>query len=127
MILYILTSNRVENHAPDISTSGVFLFIRKFLLKQHALGTKNVDCDILYSMNDGREKYMKLSNGSEVKVRRYQDQDAETIVNLIRRNFLEVNVKDYGEEAMKALAQHHDVNWMRKDITDWKNLMLRKV
>ena len=39
---------------------------------------------------------MELSNGREVIVRRYQEQDAEGIVNLIRRNFLEVNVKDYG-------------------------------
>ena len=45
---------------------------------------------------------MKLSNGREVIARRYQEQDAEAIVNLIRRNFLEVNVKDYGEKAMKA-------------------------
>lgn len=47
---------------------------------------------------------MKLSNGREVIARRYQEQDAEAIVNLIRRNFLEVNVKDYGKKAMKALA-----------------------
>ena len=56
---------------------------------------------------------MKLSNGREVIARRYQEQDAEAIVNLIRRNFLEVNVKDYGEKAMKALAEHHDVNWFK--------------
>ena len=56
---------------------------------------------------------MKLSNGSEVTVRRYREQDAEAIVSLIRRNFLEVNVKDYGEKAMKALAAHHDVNWFQ--------------
>jgi len=56
---------------------------------------------------------MKLSNGREVIARRYQEQDAEAIVNLIRRNFLEVNVKDYGEKAMKVLAEHHDVNWFK--------------
>ena len=56
---------------------------------------------------------MKLSNGREVIARRYQEQDAEAIVNLIRRNFLEVNVKDYGEKAMKELAEHHDVYWFR--------------
>ena len=56
---------------------------------------------------------MNLSNGKAVTVRRYQEEDAEAIVNLIGRNFLEVNVKDYGEEAMKALAEHHDVNWFK--------------
>lgn len=64
-----------------------------------------------FAMNGGKEICMKLSNGSEVTVRRYREQDAEAIVSLIRRNFLEVNVKDYGEKAMKALAAHHDVNW----------------
>ena len=57
---------------------------------------------------------MKILNDREVTVRRYQEQDAEKIVNLIRRNFLEVNVKDYGEDAMKALAEHHDVNWFKQ-------------
>ena len=56
---------------------------------------------------------MKISSNKEVTVRPYQEQDAEDIVNLIRRNFLEVNVKDYGEKAMKALAKHHDVEWFR--------------
>lgn len=56
---------------------------------------------------------MKLSNDREVIARRYQEQDTEAIVNLIRRNFLEVNVKDYGEKAMKALAEHHDDNWFK--------------
>lgn len=57
---------------------------------------------------------MKITNGREVTVRSYQEQDAEAIVNLIRRNFLEINVKDYGETAMKALAEHHDVNWFKE-------------
>lgn len=56
---------------------------------------------------------MKLSDGREVTVRRYQEQDAESIVNLIRRNFLEVNVKDYGEKAMNVLAKHHDIKWFK--------------
>ena len=43
---------------------------------------------------------MKLSNGRDVIARRYQEQDTEAIVNLIRRNFLEVNVKDYGEKEL---------------------------
>ncbi len=56
---------------------------------------------------------MKILNGREVIVRRYEDGDAESIVALIRRNFLEVNVKDYGEKAMNALTKSHDVNWFR--------------
>lgn len=56
---------------------------------------------------------MKLSNGAEVVVRQYQEQDAEKIVTLIRRNFLEVNVKDYGETAMKKLAENHDIDWFK--------------
>lgn len=64
---------------------------------------------------------MKISNNREVTVRRYQEQDAEKIVNIIRRNFLEVNVKDYGEDAMKALAEHHDVNWF-KQIASYANV-----
>lgn len=74
-----------------------------------------------FTMNDGMEIFMKLSNGSEVTARRYQEQDAEAIVNLIRRNFLEVNVKDYGEKAMKALAEHHDVNWF-KGVASYANV-----
>ena len=64
---------------------------------------------------------MKLSNGREVFARRYQESDAEAVVNLIRRNFLEINVKDYGEKAMKALAEHHDVNWF-KGVASYANV-----
>lgn len=56
---------------------------------------------------------MKILNGKEVIVRRYEDGDVEPIVALIRRNFLEVNVKDYGEKAMNALAKSHDVDWFK--------------
>ena len=48
---------------------------------------------------------MNLSNGTEVTAAVYQEQDAEEIVSLIARNFREVNVKDYGAEAMEALMQ----------------------
>lgn len=64
---------------------------------------------------------MKLSNGSEITVRKYKEQDAEAIVNLIRRNFLEVNVKNYGEKAMKELANNHDVNWF-KGVASYANV-----
>ena len=64
---------------------------------------------------------MKLANGKELMIRKYQEQDAEAIVNIIRRNFLEVNVKDYGKEAMKKLAEHHDVNWF-KGVASYANV-----
>lgn len=40
---------------------------------------------------------MKLANGTTVIAKPYQDEDAKEIVNLIIRNFKEINVKDYGE------------------------------
>lgn len=54
---------------------------------------------------------MQLSNGTEITVRRYCAKDAEEIVNLINRNFREVNIKDYGEEAVEALVATHNVEW----------------
>lgn len=56
---------------------------------------------------------MKLLNGNEIIAKPYQEEDAEEIVNLIIRNFREVNVKDYGEEAITALSATHDVNWFK--------------
>ena len=56
---------------------------------------------------------MKLSNGTEVIAKPYCEEDTEEIVRLICRNFKEVNVKDYGEEAIAALCATHDVNWFR--------------
>ncbi|MCM1538955.1 MAG: GNAT family N-acetyltransferase [bacterium] len=56
---------------------------------------------------------MKLANGTTIIVKPYQDEDAEEIVHLITRNFKEINVKDYGEKAMEALAATHDVKWFR--------------
>lgn len=56
---------------------------------------------------------MKLANGMEVIARPYQEEDAEEIVQLIIRNFREVNVKDYGEKVIRALVATHDVNWFK--------------
>lgn len=64
---------------------------------------------------------MKLKNGIEVEVRPYRDEDAEEIVRLIRRNFREVNVKDYGEEEIEKLVTSHDVNWF-KGVADYANV-----
>lgn len=62
-----------------------------------------------------------MVNGTEVVVKPYQEENAEEIVNLIIRNFREVNVKDYGEEAMAALAATHDVNWF-KGVAEYANV-----
>lgn len=56
---------------------------------------------------------MKLSNGTEVIAKPYREEDAEEIVNLITRNFREVNIKDYGEEAIASLVATHDADWFK--------------
>ncbi len=57
--------------------------------------------------------FMILSNGTEVITKPYHEKGTEKIVRLIHRNFMEVNVKDYGEKAMAALSAIHDVNWFK--------------
>lgn len=64
---------------------------------------------------------MKLANGTTVIAKPYQDEDAEEIVNLIIRNFKEINVKDYGEKAIEALAATHDVKWF-KSVAEYANV-----
>lgn len=65
--------------------------------------------------------FMKLADETEVTVRPYQEEDAEAIVRLIARNFREVNVKDYGAEAMEELVASHDVNWF-KGVAEYANV-----
>lgn len=64
---------------------------------------------------------MKIANGVEVVVRPYVDEDAQAIVKLIHRNFLEVNSKDYGIEEMQKLAEHHNTDWLRS-IASFSNV-----
>lgn len=64
---------------------------------------------------------MLLSNGTEVILRHYKEENAEEIVNLIIRNFKEVNVKDYGEETVEILCATHDVNWF-KGVAEYANV-----
>lgn len=64
---------------------------------------------------------MKLANGTEVIVKPYQQENAEEIVDLIIRNFREVNVKDYGKEAIEQLVITHDVNWF-KGVAEYANV-----
>lgn len=56
---------------------------------------------------------MKLVNGTEVIVKPYREEDAEEIVGLIIRNFREVNVRDYGEQAIEELVKTHDAAWFK--------------
>lgn len=51
---------------------------------------------------------------SNVNIRRFENKDAELVSQLIKRNFLEVNSKDYGLKAMEQLAQSHDAAWVRQ-------------
>lgn len=64
---------------------------------------------------------MKLANGTTVIAKPYQDEDAKEIVNLIIRNFKEINVKDYGEKAIEALVATHDVQWF-KNVAEYANV-----
>lgn len=54
---------------------------------------------------------MKLVNGTEIYVKPYRQENAEEIVNLIIRNFREVNVKDYGEKAIEEMVVTHNADW----------------
>lgn len=58
-------------------------------------------------------KIMRLADETEITVKPYQEENAEEIVNLIIRNFKEVNVKDYGEKFIEELVSTHDVNWFQ--------------
>ncbi|MGG5460897.1 GNAT family N-acetyltransferase [Clostridium sp. B9] len=44
----------------------------------------------------------------DLKLRRFKDTDANEVSKIIRKNFLEVNIKDYNEEEMKKLADEFD-------------------
>ena len=44
-----------------------------------------------------------------IEVRRFKKEDAQEVRNLVVRNFLEVNSKDYGLAAMEKLAETYDV------------------
>lgn len=64
---------------------------------------------------------MKLVNGTEVIVKPYREEDAEKIVGLIIRNFREVNVRDYGEQAVEELVKTHDTAWF-KGLADYAHV-----
>ena len=39
-----------------------------------------------------------------LKIRQFKSEDAEKISQIIKRNFLEVNIKDYNSEDMQQLS-----------------------
>lgn len=47
-------------------------------------------------------------------VRLFEKKDAEGIAQLLKRNFLEVNSKDYGMSAALELVKTHDAAWVQK-------------
>ena len=47
---------------------------------------------------------------NKVRVRKFQKADAEEVQELIVRNFLEVNSKDYGIKAMQELAVNYEID-----------------
>ena len=47
---------------------------------------------------------------NKINARRFEKKDAEEVRNLIVRNFLEVNSKDYGMNAMQKLADDYNVD-----------------
>lgn len=56
-----------------------------------------------------------------MKVRRFKEEDAQEVRNLIVRNFLEVNSKDYGISAMEKLAKAYNAEKVLNVATDgWK-------
>lgn len=47
-------------------------------------------------------------------IRRFKDDDAEAVSALVTRNFLEVNSKDYGKEAMEELSEVYNADKIRE-------------
>lgn len=62
-------------------------------------------------MNDVIELKLTTREDAEClyKVRQFEEEDAGEVRNLIARNLLEVNSKDYGISAMEKLAKDYDV------------------
>ena len=65
---------------------------------------------------------------TNVSVREFKEEDAESVSRLLARNFMEVNSRDYGIKAMEKLSAHHNAEWVRQIAGDshmyvfeWKN------
>ena len=55
---------------------------------------------------------------TNVSIRRFRNEDAKAVSQLLARNFIEVNSKDYGIEPMEKLAAHHNAEWVRQIADD---------
>lgn len=51
---------------------------------------------------------------TDIIIRKYNEKDADEVLNLIHRNSLEINAKDYGLEFMQKFVDICDVNWLSK-------------
>lgn len=47
-------------------------------------------------------------------IRKYEEKDLDEVLNLIHRNSIEINARDYGLEFMKKFVDICDANWLRK-------------
>ena len=61
------------------------------------------------------ENKNKTRNGkmSVVTIRPYQDEDVQDVINLAKRNLLEVNIKDYQKELMEKFASMYTADYMK--------------
>ena len=51
---------------------------------------------------------------TDIIIRKYNDKDADEILNLIHRNSFEINAEDYGLESMQKFVDICDANWLSK-------------
>lgn len=51
---------------------------------------------------------------TDIIIRNYDEKDVNEVLNLIHRNSLEINTKDYGLESMQKFVDICDVNWLSK-------------
>ena len=56
-----------------------------------------------------QSRFEEIVNDRKYEGKRFKEEDAQEVRNLIVRNFLEVNSKDYGISAMEKLAKVYDV------------------
>ncbi len=61
-----------------------------------------------------------------VESRRFRDGDAERISEIVRRNFMEVNIKDYDEESMKSLCDIYNADKVRQ-VASYANMYVALV
>lgn len=51
---------------------------------------------------------------SDMIIRRYEEKDTDEVLNLIHRNSMEINSKDYGRKFMQKFVDSCDAAWLRK-------------